>query len=121
MMTDSLLSAFHSSVDFMATAIFAVLLLKLAMVVEKALNVKNRELSRTRNRGHFVVETTRAKPCTSNPSVGDVLRIHFSYCNRTVLSVPNEDTENATRFGMDDLEVLTRAVQDALGVRCYCC
>lgn len=120
---DSLLSAIHSY-DLMVAALFALMWLKLMMAMSRVCNVQSRSRRRpshTRNdlrgAGILVTKNIKRKQCMSNPS-GDVLRIYLEYYKRnTDVNVHfDEEMENAARFGMDNLEVLTSAIKSALKV-----
>lgn len=125
---DSILSDFHNAADLIATAVFALLCLKLMVVVERSLNQKHVQKGSLRSgtrvsiqsMSNFSTRTIKTVPCTSDPSAGDVLRIHFGYYRGTFgTSVGDsaEEMENAALFGMDNLEALKPAIKTALGVR----
>lgn len=131
----SLLAAFHSSLDFAATTVLAVLLLHLMLAVFQTLKGAKQGLTGTllavSSKETAVKNNT---PCTSDPSVGDVLRLYFGYYRTDITTVKvgnlSEEVQNASRLGTEGLDNLTCAIKSTIGVndsyrianprKCYC-
>ncbi len=132
----SLLAAFHSSLDFAATTVLAVLLLHLMLAVFQTLKGAKQGLTGTllavSSKETAVKNNT---PCTSDPSVGDVLRLYFGYYSKTDITTVkvgnlSEEVQNASRLGTEGLDNLTCAIKSTIGVndsyrianprKCYC-
>ena len=73
-------------------------------------------------RSRFVMENnfSAGKSITTCTSIsGPVLRMQFGYYDKMIAGTNttfNEEKENAARFGMENLEFLTGAIENALGV-----
>jgi hypothetical protein len=124
MAMEYILSAIHTVVDVVITTLFTAMWVQLMMAIDVRNTRKRQEQKQNRQ---LQIRTTNAslrfvqdrKTCPSNPLAGFVLSVHLGYYDRgtsNTNTIFNEEVENATRFGTDNLDLLPQAMDSALKV-----